>query len=98
MESPLYIFSQIGFGATTIIFFWLVVRHLKIGLLKSNFELAKQSSIVRKVVIALFIWMVTISGLSLSNFFSDFSTTPPRFVILIFVPLITLVWTLLFSK
>lgn len=44
------------------------------------------------------LWMLILSGLSLSGFFSKFGTMPPRFVIIVIVPLITLIWVLLISK
>lgn len=98
MSTPFYLSTQIGFAATTIIFFGFVLKVLKSGLTKSSITADRQHKIFRNVIIGLLLWAVVLSGLSLAGFFADFSAVPPRFVIIILVPLITLVWVLLISK
>ena len=95
---PLYILVQFGFVATTLFFFTLVIFQLKKALGKSSFERPKQKRILQKVIGSLMLWMFVLSGLSLSGFFSKFDTMPPRFVIIVLVPLVTLIWVLLISK
>ena len=95
---PLYAITQFGFVATTLLFFGLVIFQLKKALNKSSFEPYIQKRIIYLVIGYLLLWMIVLSGLSLSGFFSKFDTMPPRFVIIILVPLITLIWALLFSK
>lgn len=98
MDPLLFFFTQIGFVVITLTFFGLVLKSLKNGLAQSTLAANRQKKIFRNVIIGLVIWMVVLSSLSILGFFSDFSGFPPRFVIIILVPLITLVWTLLISK
>jgi hypothetical protein len=95
---PLYILTQFGFVATTLFFYGLVIVQLKKALGKSSFEAYIQKRIIYAVIGYLLLWMIVLSGLSLSGFFSKFDTMPPRFVIIVLVPLITLIWVLLISK
>lgn len=98
MNSTLYYVTQAGFILTTLIFFSLVIEQLKKALHKSKIDTQRQKRIVIKVIAALLIWMVVLSSLSLSGFFSNFDSIPPRFIIIVIIPLLTLTWTLLFSK
>ncbi|HCM78108.1 MAG TPA: hypothetical protein DIS90_17115 [Cytophagales bacterium] len=97
MDTPLYLITQIGFAATTIFFFGLVLKHLKRALIQSSITLKKQRSIFNYTIAGLILWMIVLSALSLKGFFLNFSSFPPRFVIIILVPLITLIWALLIS-
>ena len=97
MNSTLFLVTQVGFIASTLFFFSIVISQLSKALVKSKFEVKRQRKIITKVIFILLIWMVVLSGLALSGFFSDFNSMPPRFVIIVIIPLITLTWALLFS-
>ncbi len=94
----LFTITQIGFIVTTLVFFGIVIFQLKTALGKSSFDLLRQKRMLWKVVSSLFLWMVLLSTLSLSGYFSTFDTMPPRFVIIVIIPLVTLIWVLLISK
>ncbi|MFZ1806255.1 MAG: hypothetical protein WAU36_03480 [Cyclobacteriaceae bacterium] len=98
MDTSLYFITQLGFAVTTLIFFGFVLKVLRNGLTQSTIAADRQRKIFRNVIIGLALWMVVLSGLSIKGFFSDFSGFPPRFVIIVSVPMITLVWALLISK
>ncbi|MEQ8363474.1 MAG: hypothetical protein RIF39_00430 [Cyclobacteriaceae bacterium] len=98
MGITLYLITQIGFVAITVVFFGWVLKVLKNALAQSTLAADRQNKIFRNVIIALTLWMVVLSSLSIIGFFSDFSGFPPRFVIIVLVPMITLVWSLLISK
>lgn len=98
MNSTLFLTTQIGFIATTIVFYGLILIKLKEALVISSFTIQEQRRIVKRIIVALALWMVVLSALSLSGFFSKFDTTPPRFVIIVAIPLLTLIWALLISK
>jgi hypothetical protein len=98
MSATLFTFSQIGFIVVTVIFFGLILHQMKQALSKSDFDVTKQKRIIRQVAIALLAWTCLLSGLSISGFISNFNTIPPRFVIIVFIPLATLVWALLVSR
>jgi len=98
MGTALYTITQLGFVATTVVFFGLVIARLKTALSKSHFEPSKQKTILKKVIVALVVWMVFLSAMSISGFFQNFNTIPPRFVIIITPPLLVLVWAIFFSQ
>lgn len=98
MNTSLYLITQIGFIVITILLFGLVLKVIKKGFAHSTIAAGKQNKIFRNIIIGLALWMVVLSGLSIKGFFLDFSGFPPRFIIIILVPLITLIWVLLISK
>jgi hypothetical protein len=98
MDTTLYFITQIGFVAITVIFFGLVLKVIKNALTQSTIAADRQNKIFKNVIIGLTLWMVMLSILSITGFFSDFSGFPPRFIIIVLVPMITLVWSLLISK
>ncbi|MCB0493524.1 MAG: hypothetical protein KDC93_14045 [Cyclobacteriaceae bacterium] len=98
MDTTLYFITQIGFVAITVIFFGLVLKVIKNALAQSTIAADRQNKIFKNVIIGLTLWMVMLSILSIIGFFSDFSGFPPRFIIILLVPMITLVWSLLISK
>jgi hypothetical protein len=98
MDTTLYFITQIGFVAITVIFFGLVLKVIKNALAQSAIAADRQNKIFKNVIIGLTLWMVMLSILSIIGFFSDFSGFPPRFIIILLVPMITLVWSLLISK
>ncbi len=97
MNTPLYSIAQLGFIALTLVFFGLVIRHLKLALGKTQFDVKKQKKIFNLTLVSLLGWTTFISALSLLRIFSDFSTFPPKVGIVLVVPLVTLIWALLLS-
>lgn len=94
----MYLFVQLGFAVLTILFYGLVLRQLKLALHKSLFNEAQKKKTYNRVILSLGSWMAFVSTLSIKGFFSNFETFPPRLMIVLFVPLIILVWALLISK
>lgn len=94
----MYLTTQIGFALLTIVFYVLILRELKATLSKSRFEADRQKKIFNRVSLSLSFWLALVSVLSIRGFFSNFDSFPPRLMIVLFVPLITLVWALLLSK
>lgn len=90
--------TQIGFALLTVVFFVLIIRELKGALSRSGFDADKQKKILNRVSLALSFWLALVSVLSIRGFFSNFDTFPPRLMIVLFAPLVTLVWALLLSK
>ncbi|MDH4088956.1 MAG: hypothetical protein OEV74_08105 [Cyclobacteriaceae bacterium] len=89
-----YITIQLGFVATTFIVYFLLFTQFQKGLKKSNFPLDKKKRIYRNTLIVLIVWTVLISTLSLSGLLSDFSTLPPRQLIVLAVPLVCIPWAI----
>ncbi len=90
MESLPLIFTQAGFIILTIIMYSFVLIGLRKALDQVNWPEKKKENLFIRVRIVLIGWTALISALSLSGFFSDFSTVPPRFMIALVIPLITL--------
>ena len=47
---------------------------------------------VKKIALVIAIWMVILLGLGASGFLADFSSFPPRIMLVLIVPLIALIW------
>ncbi|HNP96033.1 MAG TPA: hypothetical protein PKJ63_10405 [Cyclobacteriaceae bacterium] len=94
----MFLATQLGFALLTVVFFVLVLKELKMALSRSGFEGNRQKKILNRVSLALSFWLALVSVLSIRGFFSNFDSFPPRLMIVLFVPLITLVWALLISK
>lgn len=92
METLLLI--QLGFVVTTIgcySFFFLVLRQ---SIRASNFSITKQKRVFIGCLAAIIGWTIVISVLSLMGFFNNFQTIPPRQMIVLIVPLITIIWAI----
>lgn len=50
---------------------------------------------VKKIAIVIVIWITLLLGLSVSGFLSDFSSFPPRMMLVLVVPFILLIWLVL---
>lgn len=86
-----YLISQLGFAGTTVFFYWLLLARLKKSLLLTDFSDAKKRNIFRGTVLTLIAWATLTTMLSLSGYLTDFSTRPPRFVIILLIPLIGII-------
>lgn len=94
----MFLATQLGFALLTVVFFAIIIKELKNALGRSGFSEDRQKKIFNRVSLALSFWLALVSVLSIRGFFSNFDTFPPRLMIVLFVPLITLVWALLISK
>ncbi len=97
MEISQYMIVFIGFILLTLVCYGLVLRELKSALPKTNFSQARQQKIFNRLLTSLIFWFLVISGLSLSGFFSDISSFPPRIIGVLVIPLVTILW-ITFSK
>lgn len=87
-----YIVTQTGFIATTILFFGLLLARLKKSLAATSFTETKKKKIFIGTLIALVVWSIVSAILSLTGILSDFSTFPPKIIIVLIIPLITIIW------
>lgn len=97
MENLPGIITQTGFVAVTILFYGLLLSELKKALRLTPWDSSRQQKIFSRSVYTLVGWTLIISGLSLSGFIADFSTFPPRLVIVLVIPLVTII-IVTFSK
>ncbi len=75
----------------------ILLRGLKKVLPMTGWDKKKQNNFFIRTVLIIFIWMILLTVLSLTGFFSDFSKLPPRPALAIIVPLPFIV-LLTFSK
>lgn len=88
MDKNLPLFPAIGFGFLTITFAVLLITGLHKGLRKSPLTPAEQKGYRLRFILLLCCWLLASGGISLTGFFTDFSTLPPRFAILLLVPIV----------
>ena len=84
--------TQAGFIATTLIFYGLLMARLKKSLISTNFTESKKKKIFNGTLIGLIGWAIATSVLSWSGVLSDFSTFPPKLIIVLIIPLIAIIW------
>jgi hypothetical protein len=84
--------TQAGFIATTLIFYGLLLARLKKSLISTNFTESKKKKIFNGTLIGLIGWAIATSILSWSGVLSDFSTFPPKLIMVLIIPLITVIW------
>jgi hypothetical protein len=87
-----YMITQAGFIATTLIFYGLLLARLKKSLISTNFTESKKKKIFNGTLIGLIGWAIATSILSWSGVLSDFSTFPPKLIMVLIIPLITVIW------
>lgn len=91
----LYPLTQLGFAAVTIIYTAIFFTVIRRALGATSFPLQKKNRIFYGSVFSAIIWLVLIGVLAKAQLLSDFTTFPPRFMIILVVPLITILWATL---
>lgn len=80
-------FIIISYLSLSTICLVLILIGLKIGLGRSQFSKNKQQQIFIGTIVALLIWLISISLLSLKEYLSDFSTLPPKITLTLIPPM-----------
>jgi hypothetical protein len=88
----LFLLTEAGFILITVIYIALILLVLKRGLGASALASTKKRRIFIGILLSLGAWVTLIGILASKHFFDDFSTLPPKFFIVLIVPLITLLW------
>jgi hypothetical protein len=87
----LFAFTQFGFIALTVICYGLLLVLLNHALRKSDFTEKKKRNIFRGTLAGLLFWLIVTAIFAAAGILSDFSTLPPRFFIVLIVPLIVII-------
>jgi hypothetical protein len=90
MESFLYVITQLGFVALTLIYLGLLLSAMKKALTKTEFTTAKQRRIFYGTMVGLGGWILFICIFSLTGISHDFSF-PPKLMIVLILPFIVIV-------
>jgi len=85
-----YLFIEWSFVALTIICVAFMIYGLRFGLQKQK-VVGSNNSLIKITAVGVFLWTLLISLLAYNDFFLDFSTMPPRLVIVLIPPLLILV-------
>jgi hypothetical protein len=89
----LFPIAAIGFVAVTFIYIGILIYWLRQGINNADLTVARKRKIFSMIVFCLGAWTVLISILSWIGFYSDFTTFPPKFFMVVIIPLIVLIWT-----
>ena len=92
METTNFYATACGFIVLTVVFYSLLFSELKKGLALTLWEEGRKKKIFNRSLLAVVLWTVFISALGLSGFLQDFSTFPPRLMIVLVVPLVTILF------
>jgi hypothetical protein len=84
-----YLFIEWSFVVLTISCVAMLIYGLRNGLQKQ--EVADSTTIVKITVVSIVLWTLLISVLAYNDFFLDFSTIPPRLVVVLIPPMLILV-------
>ena len=93
----LYQITAISFVVLSVVCLAFVIYALSYALKRSLLTEGAKKKVFYGVLLGMVIWLGFISGLALSGFIADFSTIPPRFILLIF-PLLIVITAITFSK
>ncbi len=97
METIAPLLTQIGFIALTMVMYTLVMMELKKAINKTSWTDALRKKRYQRTFYAVVIWTLFISALAWSGFIQDYSAFPPKIMIVLAIPLITM-FSLLFSS
>ena len=95
MESTPNVLTSAGFVALTAIMFTLLYLEINRAINLTSWTEERKRSILRRFLLSIILWPALILAVSASGFFEDFSSFPPRFVIVLVVPMITIISTVL---
>ncbi|MFZ6012540.1 MAG: hypothetical protein ACOYXT_19510 [Bacteroidota bacterium] len=88
MESTLSLLSQIGFIVLTIIYFGLLIREFKKGIIVAGWTESQKNKFIKSIIVILVLWSLFVSFWSLSGIMSDFTKFPFNFMPVILIPLV----------
>ena len=91
MENFLLVVTPTGFILVTLISYSLVLAELKKALVKTDWNPERKRKVFNYTLSILIGWTIFISFLSLSGFITDFSGFPPKFIIVLIIPLVTII-------
>jgi hypothetical protein len=97
MNLPLYFATAAGFIVLTLVAYGFLLFELKGALARMLWDERKKSKVFRKTILILAGWTLFISIFAITGFFGNFSTFPPRLMIVLVIPLITMI-VMTFSK
>jgi hypothetical protein len=87
-----YPLTQAGFVAVTFVYTALLFNVLRKAIAKTVLPDSRKKMIIPALLIGMIIWLIVVSVLAAFQLLSDFSSMPPRFFIVLIVPLVAIVY------
>ena len=91
------ILTQLGFIVLSLLCILAILKQLRLALSQVDWSASRRQRVWLGTLIGLGGWLLFISTASLIGFFSDFSSFPPRVVIVIVIPFVTIL-IIIFSR
>ena len=91
METTPTALTGAGFIALTAVSFAFLYVEISHGIKLTPWTDNRKRSIAHRFLLSIILWPALILAISASGFFEDFSDFPPRFVIVLVVPMITII-------
>jgi hypothetical protein len=91
MTNSIKTFTELGFVALTMVYFWLLLKLLWQGIELNHWESERKRKIKRLILGSLLGWAVFVTIWSASGIMSDFSHFPFNFMPVILIPLVTVI-------
>ena len=88
----LFSFTKFGFVSITLVYLAILILTISKAVRKSGLPEKQRRSIVFGFSGILVIWLAITGILASMDFFSNFQQVPPRFFILIIVPMVLIIW------
>jgi hypothetical protein len=87
----LFMLTQIGFIALTVIFYYLLLKEFKTALPKTTFSDIQQKKFINTFIVILIGWAVIVSAFSISGIFGKFEIFPFNVGPFLLIPFITII-------
>ena len=87
-----YALTQAGFILVTIVYIGALLVFLRSAIRSSGLPVSKKNTVFNGIVFSLILWTGLISVLSYLQVFNDFTTIPPKFFIVLIIPLAVIIW------
>jgi hypothetical protein len=91
MNSPLYFITAGGFILLTLAGYGFFLFELKNAVARMPWSDSRKSVIYQRVIFILSGWTLFITVFGIMGFFGDFSTFPPRLMLVLVIPLIAII-------
>jgi hypothetical protein len=88
MENNLLLLAKVGFVLLTLVYFWLLVRLIYIGVGRTSWSQNRKSFLKAATAVGLLLWFCFVAFWSLSGIMSDFGMFPFNFMPVLLVPLL----------
>jgi hypothetical protein len=91
METNTYYLLGAGFVVLTGIMYWILFNVFRNAIARTGWDAARKQTVIHRFRLVFIGWAAILLLVASTGFFSDFSTFPPRIMIVLIVPLVTII-------